>query len=99
MEPNVLIIGGGMTGLCIAHGLEQTGIKHTIFDSEDGVKFRPKEWTMGIHWGLPLLESLLPPHLAKRIPTDGSVDGFLDYYLLVCFHLLINFFGIEQHHE
>jgi 2-polyprenyl-6-methoxyphenol hydroxylase-like FAD-dependent oxidoreductase len=79
MEPNVLIIGAGMTGLCIAHGLEQAGTKHTIFDSEDGVRFRPKEWTMGIHWGLPLLESLLPPHLAKRIPTDGSVDGFLDY--------------------
>ena len=79
METNVLIIGAGMTGLSIAHGLEQAGIKYTIFDTEDGVRFRPKEWTMGIHWGLPLLESLLPPHLAKRIPTDGSVDGFLDY--------------------
>lgn len=79
VEPHVLIIGAGMTGLSIAHGLEQAGIKHTIFDTEDGIKFRPREWTMGIHWGLPLLESLLPPHLAKRIPTDGAVDPHLDY--------------------
>ena len=78
-EPHVLIIGAGMTGLCIAHGLDQAGINYTIFDAEDGVRARPKEWTMGIHWGLPLLEELLPPHLAKRIPTDGAVDGFLDY--------------------
>ena len=52
---------------------------HTIFETEEAGRWRPKEWTMGIHWGLPLLESLLPPHLAARIPTDGSVDGFLNY--------------------
>ena len=75
----MLIVGAGMTGLSIAHGLDQAGIKYTIFDSEDGVRFRPKEWTMAIHWGLPLLEELLPPHLANRITTDGSVDGHLDY--------------------
>lgn len=79
MDTHVLIIGAGMTGLCIAHGLKQAGIRYTIFDTEQEGKFRPKEWTMGMHWGLPLLESLLPPHLAKRIPTDGSVDGSLNW--------------------
>ena len=79
MDMHVLIVGAGMTGLSIAHGLKQVGIKYTIFDTEDGVRFRPREWTMGMHWGLPMLETLLPPHLAKRIPTDGSVDGSLDW--------------------
>lgn len=81
METHVLIIGAGMTGLSIAHGLDQAGIKYTIFDSEgrEDHRSRSKEWTMGMHWGLPLLESLLPPHLARRIPTDGAVDGSLDY--------------------
>lgn len=47
METHVLIIGAGMTGLAIAHGLKQAGIKYTIFDSEDGIRVRAKEWTMG----------------------------------------------------
>ena len=78
-ETHVLIIGAGISGLIIAHGLHKAGIKHTIFETEEAQRWRPKEWTMGIHWGLPLLEDLLPSHLAARIPTDGSVDGFLDY--------------------
>ena len=78
-EQHVLIIGAGVTGLLIAHGLQKAGVKHTIFESEDPARFRPKEWTMGIHWGLPLLEQLLPHDLAARISTDASVDGSLDY--------------------
>lgn len=78
-QPHVLIIGAGLTGLLIAHGLNKAGIKYTIFEDEDYGAVRPREWTMGIHWALPLLEDLLPPHLAARIVKDGSVDGSLDY--------------------
>ena len=78
-EPHILIVGAGITGLIIAHGLEKAGIKYTIFETEEPEKWRPKEWTMGIHWALPLLEGLLPPRLAARIPKDGSVDGSLNY--------------------
>ena len=76
---HVLIIGGGVTGLLIAHGLQKADIQYTLFESEDEGRWRSKEWTMGIHWGLPLLESLLPPELAARIGTDGSVDASLDW--------------------
>jgi 2-polyprenyl-6-methoxyphenol hydroxylase-like FAD-dependent oxidoreductase len=76
---HVLIIGAGITGLSIAHGLEKAGIPYTIFESEEFGQSRPKEWTMGIHWSLPLLEGLLPKHLASRIRTDASVDAALDY--------------------
>ena len=76
---HVLIIGAGITGLIIAHGLNKARIKYTIFETEEPEQWRPKEWTMGIHWALELLEGLLPPHLAARIVKDGSVDGSLDY--------------------
>ncbi|KAK3691205.1 hypothetical protein LTR37_018793 [Vermiconidia calcicola] len=78
-ETHILIIGAGVTGLVIAHALQQAGIRYTIFESEDAGKKRPKEWTMGIHWSLPLLERLLPPRLASRIATDASVDPSLNY--------------------
>ncbi len=32
-----------------------------------------------IHWGLPLLEGLLPAQIAVRIATDGAVDPSLKY--------------------
>ena len=79
LEPHVLIVGAGITGLLIAHGLQKAGIQYTIFETEDAGRWRPKEWTMGIHWGLPLLEGLLQPQLADRIVKDGSVDGSLNY--------------------
>ena len=78
-EPHVLIIGAGISGLLVAHGLQKAGIQYTIFETEEYGRFRSREWTMGIHWGLPLLESLLPSHLASRIATDGSVDSSLNY--------------------
>src|ERR1700753_1808098 len=78
-EARVIVMGAGITGLIIAHGLRQAGIKCTIFETEQAGQWRPKEWTMGIHWSLPLLEVLLPPHLAARIVKDGSVDGSLNY--------------------
>ena len=34
---------------------------------------------MGLHWVLPLLDSLLPPDQASRVSTDGAVDESLDY--------------------
>ena len=76
---HVLIIGAGITGLVIAHGLHRAGIPYDIFETEEQGRWRSKEWTMGIHWGLELLENLLPPNLAARVPTDGSVDASLDY--------------------
>lgn len=33
---------------------------------------------MGLHWALPLLESLLPPNLAPRI-CEAYVDSSLDW--------------------
>ncbi|CAK3928811.1 FAD NAD(P)-binding domain-containing [Lecanosticta acicola] len=78
-EPHVLIIGAGLTGLLIAHGLKTAGIQYTIFEQEDHGAYRPKEWTMGVHWGFPLMEKLLPDEIAARLISEASVDKTLDY--------------------
>ncbi|THV68741.1 FAD/NAD(P)-binding domain-containing protein [Aureobasidium pullulans] len=68
----------GVTGLVIAHGLQKAGIPCKIFDHEPNASARPREWTMGLHWALPLLKSLLPDQLASRI-SEAYVDSFLDW--------------------
>jgi len=75
---HVLIIGAGVTGLLIAHGLKQAGIHFSIFESEPSAShYRPREWSMGIHWSLPQLEALLPPDLRVRL-KEAQNDSFLD---------------------
>jgi 2-polyprenyl-6-methoxyphenol hydroxylase-like FAD-dependent oxidoreductase len=76
---HVLIIGAGVCGLAIAHGLQQANIPFTIFESEEETTFRPREWTMALHWGLPMLEELLPSHLADRLQHDAVPDPSLNY--------------------
>ncbi|RFU28012.1 hypothetical protein B7463_g8318, partial [Scytalidium lignicola] len=75
---HVLIIGAGVTGLLIAHGLEQAGINFSIFESESSAShYRPREWSLGIHWSLPQLEALLPPDLRTKLKETQN-DPFLD---------------------
>lgn len=77
--PHILIIGAGITGLTIAQGLQTSNIPFTVFEAEPQDLFRPREWTMGIHWSLENLEALLPEHLRDRLMADASVDPSLDY--------------------
>lgn len=77
-KPHVLIIGAGITGLTIAQGLKTRNIPFTVFETETRNVSRPREWTMGVHWGLQLLDELLPQHLKNRLP-EASVDASLDY--------------------
>ncbi|CAD0095884.1 unnamed protein product, partial [Aureobasidium vineae] len=56
----------------------QAGIPYAIFDLEPNSSFRAREWSMGLHWSLPLLESLLPDELSSRI-QETFVDPSLDW--------------------
>ncbi|MCJ1417254.1 hypothetical protein MMC32_003596 [Xylographa parallela] len=73
---HVIIIGAGCTGLLVAHGLKKAGIKFSIFEAESLSDYRPREWSMGIHWALPLLENLLPADLAARL-KEAQNDPFM----------------------
>lgn len=45
----------------------QVGVGYTIFDAETPGISRPREWTLGIHWSIPILENLLPTDLSNRL--------------------------------
>ncbi len=56
---------------------QQAGINFSIFESEPSAShYRPREWSMGIHWSLPQLKALLPPHLRVRL-KEAQNDPFL----------------------
>ncbi|KAK3681666.1 hypothetical protein B0T22DRAFT_522863 [Podospora appendiculata] len=80
-EHHVLVIGAGITGLLIAQGLKKAGIKFSIFEKEKSMNYRSNEWTMAIHWSLPLLKMLLPEEVFAKMdiiacnPTLGVHSG------------------------
>lgn len=45
----------------------QAGVRYTIFDKETPGRSRRREWTLGIHWSIPILENLLPVNLSNRL--------------------------------
>ncbi|KAG8858273.1 hypothetical protein FRB96_005404 [Tulasnella sp. 330] len=65
----VLIIGAGLTGLAIAQGLKQASIKFLIFEREPADVQRARDWNIGLHWGAPVLQSLIPPELFAQLET------------------------------
>ncbi|RDW88035.1 hypothetical protein BP6252_00067 [Coleophoma cylindrospora] len=67
---HVLIIGAGISGLLLAQGLKQAGMRFSIFETEPSATAeRPREWTMAVHWALPMIDELLPEDLRKRVLT------------------------------
>jgi hypothetical protein len=57
---------------------QQADINFSIFESEPNAShYRPREWSMAIHWALPQLEALLPSDLKARL-KEAQNDPFLD---------------------
>ncbi|KAH8691982.1 putative monooxygenase [Talaromyces proteolyticus] len=64
----VAIIGAGLTGLLVAHGLTKNGFKVSVFDSETSIDTRLRDWTILLHWAMPTFEKLLPEEVIKALP-------------------------------
>ncbi|PSN63012.1 FAD/NAD(P)-binding domain-containing protein [Corynespora cassiicola Philippines] len=64
----VLIIGSGSAGLALAQGLTKAGIRCTVFEKQQS-QGRERDWNMGLHWGAPVLRSLVPEGMWSRIQT------------------------------
>ncbi|ERS97375.1 hypothetical protein HMPREF1624_06707 [Sporothrix schenckii ATCC 58251] len=64
----VAIVGSGLTGLLAAHGLKKNGFDVAIFDSETHIDARPRDWTIVLHWALPVMQALLPDDVAAKLP-------------------------------
>ncbi|KAI8940562.1 hypothetical protein NX059_004239 [Plenodomus lindquistii] len=64
----VLIIGSGSTGLALAQGLRKAGIPCTVFE-KNAFQQGERDWNMGLHWGAPALQSLIPNEWWDRIQS------------------------------
>ncbi|KPI37992.1 uncharacterized protein AB675_3133 [Cyphellophora attinorum] len=63
--PKVIIIGAGLSGLAIAHGLRRHDIPFTICEKESTP--RDRNWGVTISWAVPFLAKCLPPELFARL--------------------------------
>lgn len=54
MSAHVLIIGAGLGGLTLAHGLKKAGIKVSIFERDTGNDFRAQGYRIRL-WGEAIL--------------------------------------------
>lgn len=62
----VLIVGAGISGLVLAQYLQSHGVRFEIFDRDSALDARTGGWGLTLHWALPVLRALLPPHLVER---------------------------------
>jgi flavin-dependent dehydrogenase len=58
--------------------ISQNGYKVTVYEKEAYVGERVREWTMLIHWALPMFQSLLPDDILNEI-RSAYTDPFYPY--------------------
>lgn len=73
VEKPILIVGAGISGLLLAQRLRQEAIPFRVFERDADLSTRGAGWGLTLHWSLPALRSLLPDHLAERLP-EAYVD-------------------------
>lgn len=72
-EFHVLVIGAGSVGLLIAQRLKTLGIKCTVFERENFLNERSRDWSFGIYWAQNWLTECLPTSLLAKLNT-AQVD-------------------------
>jgi 2-polyprenyl-6-methoxyphenol hydroxylase-like FAD-dependent oxidoreductase len=64
IRPNVLIIGGGIGGLCLAQGLREAGVKVAVYERDTSPAIRTQGYRISLKdTGAKALHTCLPPHL------------------------------------
>lgn len=77
-SPHVLIIGGGIGGLCLAQGLKKAGIRATVFERDPSPASRLQGYRIHINpEGSRALQACLPPRLFDVfLVTSGKGDSY-----------------------
>ncbi|KAK5995464.1 FAD-dependent monooxygenase dbaB [Cladobotryum mycophilum] len=55
----VIIIGAGVVGLTLAHGLKKANIPFQVFERDEHVESRNQGWAITLHWALRFLRDIL----------------------------------------
>ncbi|KAI4923603.1 uncharacterized protein J4E92_007577 [Alternaria infectoria] len=63
-----IIIGSGTAGLALAQGLRKANIPCVVFE-KNAATHGERDWNMGLHWGAPVLKSLMPDGWWDRIQS------------------------------
>lgn len=67
---------------------QQNGFDVAIFDGEAHIDARPRDWTIVLHWALPVMQALLPDDVAAKLPRaicnpnlafDANAESFPVY--------------------
>ncbi|KHO01583.1 Aromatic-ring hydroxylase-like protein [Metarhizium album ARSEF 1941] len=74
----VAIIGAGLTGLLAAHGLQQNGFRAVVFEREASIDARDRDWTMLVHWAMPIFEKLVPKDIIADLKS-AVCNPYLDF--------------------
>ena len=70
---HVLVIGAGSVGLLIAQRLQSLGIKCTVFEREQYLNERSRDWSYGVYWAQNWLKECLTDSLHGKL-TTAQVD-------------------------
>ncbi|KAK1546579.1 hypothetical protein CPAR01_00546 [Colletotrichum paranaense] len=76
--PKVAIIGAGLTGLIAAQGLKKSGFNVVVFERDESIAARPRDWSILIGWGMSTLIELLPEQIVKNFP-QGICNPHLEF--------------------
>ncbi|GAA4596885.1 FAD-dependent monooxygenase [Planotetraspora phitsanulokensis] len=84
--PHVLVIGGGVGGLCLAQGLRKSGIRVDVYERDRSARFRGQGWRISLkEEGTSALRSCLPEDLFELCVATAILPAtrmaFLDHLL------------------
>jgi 2-polyprenyl-6-methoxyphenol hydroxylase-like FAD-dependent oxidoreductase len=69
-SPHIIIVGGGLGGLCLAQGLKKAGIRFSLFERDPCKEWRPQGFRLRINPdGAAALHQNLPEHLWQLFET------------------------------
>ncbi|MBB5606344.1 MULTISPECIES: NAD(P)/FAD-dependent oxidoreductase [unclassified Janthinobacterium] len=72
-SPHVTIIGAGIGGLCLAQGLQQTGIAFDVYEKDAATDSRRQGYRLRLdQTGLAALAACLPPQLYSLLKRCGA---------------------------
>lgn len=79
----VIIIGGGPSGLVLAHGLQKNGIPYEVCERDESPTSRDQGLALSLHFAIPYMEKCMSPEHFRNItkacvnPADAENPTFV----------------------